>query len=80
MEIENQTEKGFCEIKVKGKLDSHWAEWFDSMKVEIEADETVISGFIADQSALQGLMKKISMFGLQVISIRFISPKEEIYE
>ena len=66
-----ENEKGFCEIKVKGKLESHWTEWFDFMKVEIQSETTVISGFINDQSALQGLMGKISMLGLKVISIKF---------
>lgn len=69
--MENLIEEGFCEIRVKGRLESGWAELFDSMKVEAEADATVISGFIADQSALQGVMEKISMFGLKVISIKY---------
>ncbi len=76
MERENQPKEGFCEIKVKGKLEPHWAEWFDLMKVEIESDTTIISGFIADQPALQGLMEKINRLGLKVISINFVSPKE----
>ncbi len=71
MERENQLEKGFCEIKVKGKLEPHWEEWFDSMNIKVESDSTIISGFIADQSALQGVMEKISMFGLAIISIKY---------
>ena len=69
--MRNLTEEGFCEIRVKGRLEAGWAEWFDSMNVETEADTTVISGVIADQSALQGVMEKISMFGLKVISIKY---------
>jgi len=80
VENENQTKKGFCEIKVKGKLEQRWAEWFDLMNIETQAETTVISGFVTDQPALQGLMEKISMLGLTVISIKFVNPKEENYE
>ena len=73
MEMENQSKNGFCEIKIKGKLEPNWAEWFELMNIAIESDNTVISGFVIDQPALQGLMEKISMLGLKVISINFAS-------
>lgn len=73
-------EKGFCLIKIKGKLQPDWADWFDLMRIEIESDSTIISGFIPDQPALQGLMEKISMLGLTVISIKFVSSEKEDYE
>lgn len=79
MEKENLAEEGFCEIKVKGKLEPRWAEWFDLMKIEIESDTTIISGFLTDQPALQGLMEKISMVGLKVISIKY-GDTEEIHK
>lgn len=79
MEKENLAEEGFCEIKVKGKLEPRWAEWFDLMKIEIESDTTIISGFVTDQPALQGLMEKISMIGLKVISIKY-GDTEEIHK
>ncbi len=80
MEKKIQTEKGFCEIKIKGKLEPQWAEWFDLMNIRIESGTTIISGFVADQPALQGLMEKISMLGLTVVSIKFDSPQEKNYE
>ena len=71
MKEENQSQKGFCEIRVKTKLEPHWAEWFDAMKFETEPDTTIISGLISDQAALQGLMEKIRMLGLTIISIKY---------
>ena len=71
MEKENLSEEGFCEIRVKGRLEPQWAEWFDFMRIETESDATVISGFVADQPALQGLMQKISMIGLTIISVKY---------
>ena len=71
MKKEIQTEESFCEIKVRGTLEPRWEEWFDSMKIGIESDTTIISGYIADQPALTGLIDKISAVGLTVISIKF---------
>ena len=76
MENEVLSEKMFCEIRVKGRLDPYWAEWFDPMRIETEAETTIISGLIADQPALQGLMGKISTLGLTVISIKFGESEE----
>lgn len=71
MELIDDIDKGFCEIRVKGKLEPHWTEWFDLMSVAYETDVTVISGLVVDQPALLGLVEKISMLGMTIISIRF---------
>jgi hypothetical protein len=71
MDFMDQKEKGFCEIRVKGKIEPRWSEWFDRMDVAFDTDVTVISGFVADQPALQGLMERISMLGMTIISIKF---------
>jgi hypothetical protein len=41
------------EIRVDGVLDSRWAAWFDGLQVSDDGEETVISGLLADQPALQ---------------------------
>jgi hypothetical protein len=77
VEKEIHMQEGFCEIKVKGKLEPHWAEWFDSMNIKIEPQTTIISGFVADQPALQGLIEKVSALGLTIISFKFGSADAE---
>lgn len=48
------------EIKIKGRLDPRWSDWFSGLKVtELEADETLISGSLPDQAALHGLLERI---------------------
>jgi hypothetical protein len=73
MELMEQVDTGYCEIKIKGKLESRWVDWFDLMKVSSDDHVTVVSGVVPDQAALQGLMEKISMLGLSIISINFSS-------
>ena len=57
-------------IRVKGHLGPQWSEWFDWMTVTLEADgTTTLSGPIADQAALHGLLVRIRDLGLELISI-----------
>jgi len=57
-------------IRVKGHLAERWAAWFDDMTVTRRADgTTVLDGPVADQSALHGLLRKISDLGLPLVSV-----------
>jgi hypothetical protein len=58
------------EIRVGGVLDDRWADWFGGLLVEIDGTQTVISGLVADQPALHGLLAKIRDLGLNLISVR----------
>jgi hypothetical protein len=58
------------EIRVEGVLDSRWEAWFDGLQVISEDEQTVISGPLADQSALHGLLAKVRDLGLCLISVR----------
>ena len=44
----------FYRIRVGGHLDSRWAEWFEGLRLTHESNgETVLSGPIVDEAALQ---------------------------
>ena len=62
------------EIRVEGVLDSRWAAWFGGLHLEADDTQTVISGSLADQPALQGLLTKIGDLGLCLISVRRLDP------
>jgi hypothetical protein len=58
------------EIRLTGRLDAHWAAWFDGLSVGQEADgTTVISGRIADQAALHGVLQRVRDLGLPLVSV-----------
>lgn len=67
-------DSAFYEIRVEGVLDSRWATWFGDLRVEREGTQTVISGPLADQPALHGLLTKIRDLGLCLISVRRLNP------
>lgn len=62
------------EIRVEGILDSRWADWFGGLHIERDDMQTVISGSLADQPALHGLLTKIRDLGLCLISVRRLDP------
>lgn len=67
------------EITVQGQLDDLWAQWFEGMKlVNMQNGEsgacTLITGPVADQPALHGLLVKIRDLNLTLVSVRRINP------
>ncbi len=56
-------------IKVSGHLDKQWKEWFDNLEIEYEGENTILTGEIADQAALHGIIIKIRDLSLKLISI-----------
>ena len=68
------SEPAVYEIRVEGVLDSWWATWFGGLQVQASGTQTVISGPLADQAALHGLLVKIRDLGLDLISVRRLDP------
>ena len=62
------------EIRIQGHLDLSWADWFDGMSIQHEGNgETLIAGRLVDQSALHGLLNKLSDLGVSLISVNAVS-------
>lgn len=60
----------FYEICLKGHLDSQWATWFDGLTITLEENgDTLLSGPVADQAALHGLLKKVRDLGMPLVSV-----------
>jgi len=60
----------FYEIRIKGHLDAQWVTWFDGMTITLEENgNTLLSGPVADQAALHGLLKKVRDLGMPLVSV-----------
>ncbi len=67
----DRPEAGRYEIRLTGHLDAHWTAWFDGLAVSHESDgTTVISGPVADQAALHGLLQRVRDLGLPLVSVK----------
>jgi hypothetical protein len=61
------------EIRIKEGIDEHWSEWFDGLEIKhTEQNETVLSGCIADQAALYGLVIKLRDLNLSLVSLNVL--------
>ena len=58
------------EIRIEGVLDERWTSWFDGLQIDSDDAQTVISGPVADQAALYGLLTRVYDLGLVLVSVR----------
>lgn len=65
------------QIRLKGHLDSQWTDWFDDLTITLdEGGHTLLSGLVADQAALHGLLKKVRDLGMPLVSVSQVQPDE----
>jgi hypothetical protein len=58
------------EIRLKGHLDAQWMTWFDGLTITLDENgDTLLSGPVADQAALHGLLKKVRDLGMPLVSV-----------
>ena len=56
-------------IKLNGRLDRKWSDWFDQMEISTKGDQTILTGPVADQAALHGLLIRIRDLNLTLLSV-----------
>jgi hypothetical protein len=63
------------ELRVHGVLEPRWSAWFEGLQVTSDpAGQTTITGPVADQAALHGLLAKIRDLGLPLLAVRRLDP------
>ena len=61
------------EITVRGRLGEALLTAFDGVTATSSADGTVLSGDIADQAALYGVLERIESLGLELLAVRRVA-------
>ena len=61
-------------IKLKEHLDPKWSDWFEQMAISTEGDQTMLTGPVADQAALHGLLIRIRDLNLTLLSVERPEP------
>ena len=58
------------EIRLNGHIDAQWADWFEGLtSTSLTDGTTILSGPIADQAALHGLLRKVGDLGITLVSV-----------
>ena len=69
------------QIKIEGKLDKSWSDWFSGLTITVEGERqgpaiTTIIGAV-DQSTLRGILTKIWDLNLTLISVIRVEPNSK---
>jgi hypothetical protein len=69
-------------IRIQGNLDPMWSKWLADMSIAAERTESggsavVLTGFLADQAALRGVLNRLWDLNLAVISVSRIDRQRE---
>ncbi len=57
-------------IRVKGRIDPQWSDWFDAFTITPIDSDSVLIGRVVDQAALHGLISKIRDLGLPLLCVQ----------
>jgi len=71
------------QIQVQGKLDASWSQWFNGLTITSSEGHdqqtlTTMTGVIADQSALRGILNRVWDLNLIVVSVTRLSETSEV--
>jgi len=65
------------QIRIRGRLDQQWADWFDGMAITSEEDgDTLLTGPAEDQAALLGLIRRVRDLGIPLVSVQPVEPSQ----
>ena len=65
------------EIRIRGHLGSQWTDWFGGLTVTLDSSgDTLLTGPVADQAALHGLLRQVRDLGMPLLSVNRVSPDQ----
>ena len=66
------------QIRLRGQLDHLWSDWFEGLAITWDENgDTLLTGRVADQSALYGLLRKVRDLGVTLVSINQLNASAE---
>jgi hypothetical protein len=68
-------ESCWYEIRLQGRLDQRWSDWFDGLTLTTDQDGTTrLRGPLVDQAALHGVLQRLRDLGVPLISVTRVQP------
>jgi hypothetical protein len=62
------------QIRVRGRLGRTMRAAFPALDTQAQGEDTVLTGAMADQAALYGVLARIEALGLELVEVRRESP------
>ncbi len=61
------------EIRIRGHVSAHWQSWFEGFTLEnLPNGDALLTGPVADQAALYGLLNRLRDLGVTLIALRCV--------
>src|SRR3954447_24368668 len=71
----DQGQPTIYQIRIKGHLGPQWTDWFGGLTIALEDNgDTLLTGPVADQAALHGLLKKVRDLGMPFLGVASLEP------
>jgi hypothetical protein len=67
------------QIRITGHLGRQWTDWFEGLTITLENNgDTLLTGPVADQAALHGLLRKVRDLNMPLIWVIRIKPQHVV--
>ena len=64
------------QIRLRGQLGPQWTDWFGGLTITLAEDgDTLLTGPVADQAALHGLLKRVRDLGMPLVSVNRVQDR-----
>ena len=74
---DNYTTPAVYQIRLQGHLSREWTDWFDGLAITLaDNGDTLLTGPVADQAALHGLLKKVRDMAVPLVSVIPLEPEQ----
>ena len=65
------------QIRLRGHLAEQWSDWFVGLTImPEESGDTLLTGPVADQAALFGVLRKVRDLGIPLVSVNHVQPSQ----
>ena len=65
------------QIRVRGHLSLQWTDWFAGLTITPDGNgDTLLTGPVANQAALHGLLRRVRDLGLPLLSVRHVEAEQ----
>jgi hypothetical protein len=66
-----------AEIRVKGKINPNWSDWFGELQMqENTSDQTILRGSLPDMAAVYGVISRLGSLVIPLVSVNCIEEPE----
>jgi len=73
---QRETQPQLYQIRVRGRLGQTIRSAFPALRAQLDGGDTVLTGALADQAAVYGVLAEAEALGLELIEVRRLSSAE----